>query len=119
MWGAGADLGAPRAAGGKEEAAQMWGDLWAQPGKVKAFHTGSFPFRWRRMQSHCLKMGAWGVGFEIQNTQGSGTRELLRGPRGGPGGSESLALGRPDWTPEHAGNLTSHYAGKWAFLSAS
>lgn len=59
------------------------------------------------------------MGFEIQNTHGSGTGELLRGPRGGPGGSESLALGGPGWTPEHAGNLTSGYSGKWAFLSAS
>lgn len=62
---------------------------------------------------------AVGVGFEIQSTHGSGTWELLRGPRGGPGGSESLALGGPGWTPEHAGNLTSGYSGKWAFLSAS
>ena len=82
----------------------MWGDLWAQPGKVKAFHTGRLHFRWRRMQSHCLKMRG---GFEIQNSHGSGTRELLRGPRGVPGGSESLALGQPGWTPEHTGNLTS------------
>lgn len=82
--------GGPRAAGWKE-AAQMWGDLWAQPGKVKAFHTGSFHFRWRRMQNHCLKMGV-GMGFEIQNSRGSGTRELLRGPSGGTGGGESLRI---------------------------
>ena len=79
---------------------RLVGSAWESEG----FHTGSFHFRWRRMQNHCLKMGG---GFEIQNSHGSETRELLRGPRGGPGGRESLALGQPGWTPEHTGNLTS------------
>ena len=85
----GPDLGGPEQPEGRRQ--PRCGETWAQPGTVKAFHTGSFHFRWRRMQSHCLKMGVGG-GFEIQNSRGSGTRELLRGPSGGTGGRESLRI---------------------------
>lgn len=71
------------------------GRLVAQPGKVKAFHTGSFAFpRWGRLQSRCLKMGGLGGVWRF-STHGSGTGELLRG-LGRPWGQRAFTLGGPE-----------------------
>ena len=61
--GEGPNLGGPRAAGAKEEAAQMWGDLWAQPGKVKAFTLAASISGGEGCKIIVLK---WGVGLRFK-----------------------------------------------------
>lgn len=67
--GAGPDLGGPRAAGGKEEAAQMWGDLWVQPGKVKAFTLAASISGGEGCKVIVLK---WGVGLRFKTVMDRG-----------------------------------------------